>query len=310
MKKLYTLAALALLGASASAQTLYVKGEGQIKGTDTYLSWDLGVDYALEQVNGEYTLELLNTSAIKISTVKSENVEKGWDLYNEGAYQPVNKGTYSEDCLGNPVPLEIGGDNIAMPWGGDYKIVIAGDLSTVTLTTDTPKPEGFTKIYLRGEMNGWGVEDTWEMTTEDGVLYWFDCTGETVIPNGTQWKIADKDWGKMNFSAGAEIIPIDEYILWNYNGDNGVMAAEDDVYEGTILLNLYYGPGSSNPVIVFPEIVEHVAPEYEDAGVESVVVDSNAPAVYYNLQGVKVVNPANGLYIVRQGNKASKVLVK
>ncbi|MBP2691527.1 MAG: hypothetical protein J6B44_06860 [Muribaculaceae bacterium] len=38
--------------------------------------------------------------------------------------------------------------------------------------------------------------------------------------------------------------------------------------------------------------------------------DNDAPAVYYNLQGVRVANPSNGIYIVRQGNKASKVYVK
>ncbi len=38
--------------------------------------------------------------------------------------------------------------------------------------------------------------------------------------------------------------------------------------------------------------------------------DANAPAVYYNLQGIKVENPANGVYIVKRGNKVSKELVK
>ena len=45
-------------------------------------------------------------------------------------------------------------------------------------------------------------------------------------------------------------------------------------------------------------------------GIDSVVAEENAPAVYYNLQGVKVANPENGVYVVRQGNKVSKVLVK
>lgn len=48
-------------------------------------------------------------------------------------------------------------------------------------------------------------------------------------------------------------------------------------------------------------------------GIDDIIsdeADSNAPAVYYNLQGVRVDNPANGVYIVRKGNKTSKVLVK
>ncbi len=49
----------------------------------------------------------------------------------------------------------------------------------------------------------------------------------------------------------------------------------------------------------------------EPSGIEGIAVDANAvPAVYYNLQGVEVVNPANGLYIVKRGNKVTKELVK
>lgn len=45
-------------------------------------------------------------------------------------------------------------------------------------------------------------------------------------------------------------------------------------------------------------------------GIEAVANDENAPVEYYNLQGVRVANPENGLYIKRQGNKAVKVIVK
>ena len=37
--------------------------------------------------------------------------------------------------------------------------------------------------------------------------------------------------------------------------------------------------------------------------------DENAPVEYFNLQGVRVENPANGLYIKRQGNKVAKVIL-
>jgi len=47
-----------------------------------------------------------------------------------------------------------------------------------------------------------------------------------------------------------------------------------------------------------------------DAGIDNISLDNNAPVVYYNLQGVQVANPSNGIYIRRQGNKSTKVLVK
>lgn len=37
--------------------------------------------------------------------------------------------------------------------------------------------------------------------------------------------------------------------------------------------------------------------------------DNEAEAEYYNLQGVRVMNPGHGLYIVRKGNKVSKVIL-
>lgn len=47
------------------------------------------------------------------------------------------------------------------------------------------------------------------------------------------------------------------------------------------------------------------------SGVNDVIAeDADAPVVYYNLQGVRVDNPANGLYIRVQGKKATKVLVR
>lgn len=37
------------------------------------------------------------------------------------------------------------------------------------------------------------------------------------------------------------------------------------------------------------------------------VADENAPVEYFNLQGIRVANPGNGLFIKRQGGKATKV---
>lgn len=49
----------------------------------------------------------------------------------------------------------------------------------------------------------------------------------------------------------------------------------------------------------------------ELVGIESVAVDANnASAEYFNLQGVRVEEPANGFYIVRRGDKVSKEIVR
>ncbi|MCH5346113.1 MAG: hypothetical protein J1E63_03330, partial [Muribaculaceae bacterium] len=52
-------------------------------------------------------------------------------------------------------------------------------------------------------------------------------------------------------------------------------------------------------------IVEKV----DESGVETISIDATE-AVYYNLQGVRVANPAGGIYIRVSGDKATKVYVK
>ena len=47
------------------------------------------------------------------------------------------------------------------------------------------------------------------------------------------------------------------------------------------------------------------------SGVSAVEADeTDAPAVYYNLQGIQVANPENGIYIVRRGNKVTKEYIR
>lgn len=49
---------------------------------------------------------------------------------------------------------------------------------------------------------------------------------------------------------------------------------------------------------------------YQPSGVTNVVTDdadNNAPVEYFNLQGMRVDNPVNGIFIIRQGGKVTKV---
>ena len=49
--------------------------------------------------------------------------------------------------------------------------------------------------------------------------------------------------------------------------------------------------------------------DFDAAGVED-IADENAPVEYFNLNGVKVANPTEGIFIRRQGGKAEKVIMK
>ena len=45
------------------------------------------------------------------------------------------------------------------------------------------------------------------------------------------------------------------------------------------------------------------------SGVEETLANDNAPVEYYNLQGVKVANPENGIFVKKQAGKATKVVL-
>lgn len=48
----------------------------------------------------------------------------------------------------------------------------------------------------------------------------------------------------------------------------------------------------------------------EESGIKGVAATENGEAVYYNLQGIRVENPTEGIYIRRQNGKAEKVVIR
>lgn len=54
---------------------------------------------------------------------------------------------------------------------------------------------------------------------------------------------------------------------------------------------------------------EDLHPDASLSSVENIFVDDTAPVEYYNLQGIRVINPSNGIYIKKQGEKIDKVLL-
>lgn len=82
-----------------------------------------------------------------------------------------------------------------------------------------------------------------------------------------------------------------------------------DTYKAGDKLNIeFYIPAGAGSVVKTP--VEYVVGSVSDGpstGVAAVEA-AEAEVEYYNLQGVRVANPENGIFIRRQGNKVSKVI--
>ncbi|MCH5214598.1 MAG: hypothetical protein J1E97_05340 [Muribaculaceae bacterium] len=274
-------------------KTIYVVGNGQ------GMTWDLpGQAYELGE-DGNFTFTITGGSQFKFSI----NNATAWDgdgQFDAGAYATGNT-SFTNAVLnpeGETLSLQNWGQNQELPWDGDYRIVIAGDISTMTVYAITPAPEGPATVYIRGDMNDWMALETWEMSYDetDG-SYFFTCSGDTKILAGQAFKFADSNWGIVNYGNGNMSIDVDavygvDEVLMK-GGENMALASD---FEGTIRLTL----NDSDAVATFTSTTD---------GVAEVEAAAEGEAVYYNLQGVRVLNPERGVYVRVLNGKAEKVVL-
>lgn len=296
MKKFYAFAATALAAVSMNAQ-LYVVGDGE------GLAWSPDAPMVVEEANGAYTFEVANLVQFKISTTQGT-----WDEFNAGALGCL----YTKDDLGKAVAIESWEANIVAPWKGDYTLkVVLGDNPTLTMTTTTPEPENKgIEIFVRGGMNEWGAPEEWKFTDEGEGKLTFVAKDETAIPADVEFKIADANWAIYNYTAAGVITPCTMEELedepeavvasWQFNVQTNSFVTEE--FQGTIFVTINVDDPGAGAAVVFVK-------DYFQ-GVSNAIVEANEAKTFYNLQGVKVENPTQGLYIVRQGGKAFKAIVK
>ncbi len=75
----------------------------------------------------------------------------------------------------------------------------------------------------------------------------------------------------------------------------------------------FVAPEDGKALNIVNEMPALVKIDRSGAGIDDIFVDdldSDVAPVYYNLQGVQVVNPENGFYIVRRGNKVTKEIIR
>lgn len=288
MKKLYTLALAAFAALSASAQVYFV---GEFNGVqmwtpDTPLEATLNAD-------GNWEITLEKTGGFKMSTAMGD-----WDTFNAAAFS-VNNGNVTEEFVGSFVDVVAWGENTNMPAQAQWKVEVTPDYKQVRFTQEGEAAA--IEAYVVGgmETSNWGFVDLWKMTTvEKDKKYTFVCEGETMLPAGVEFKVAAPGWTMINYCTDGEALADGEPSECKYNEGANSFFSED--FTGTITLELTNGFSQAAELTFTPA----------GAGVEDVTVENNAKAVYYNLQGVQVANPEAGLYIVRRGDKVSKILVK
>ena len=155
--------------------------------------------------------------------------------------------------------------------------------------------EGPAELYMVGHDNNWDPANPTviPMTEEAGV---YEAT-LTFANNEFKFSEVKGTWDEFNAKAiciaNDATVELDQATpLYKYAGSNcKANIATGKEYKVTIDLN-------ANTITIS-----------ESTAVEGIEVEEGE-AVYYNLQGVQVANPENGVFIKVQGNKASKVLVK
>ncbi|MDE5554618.1 MAG: hypothetical protein K2J10_05485 [Muribaculaceae bacterium] len=106
----------------------------------------------------------------------------------------------------------------------------------------------------------------------------------------------------LGYNAGGSFVEVAKSFVYANNAFAEATTVPDAV-----------GVASVDTYVAFSQIGETGATFalYNDnaAGIDDITVDnSNVPVEYFNLQGVRVANPENGLFILRQGSKTSKVV--
>lgn len=158
-----------------------------------------------------------------------------------------------------------------------------------------------------------GHSITFTVTPKSG--YTFQATGLQFLAN-----VIGTNGG--NYDLSYKVGDFSDTLEENYHPNRN---NEDGGYFSECIYSLN-APDSSDPVDVtfmiynlgnnkqmgFSNVVisGKLTGESVQSGVANIAVDENAPVEYFNLQGVRVANPENGLYIRRQGANASKVFVK
>lgn len=107
-----------------------------------------------------------------------------------------------------------------------------------------------------------------------------------------------------SFTAGPDFAPASPIQIFL----DGTRTAGSNIVLGTTDLNKFELQSSSFELAVKGNNI--IVAEAGTTGIDDIVAADDAAPVYYNLQGVRVDNPENGMFIKVQGGKTSKVIIR
>jgi hypothetical protein len=283
MKKIFTLLAVAAMSAAASnvsADNWCMPG--------TYQGWKLETNH-FELVDGVLT-QTIDDLYGDFKVVRYDD-SASWD------HQWCSNGNTVENNVDYVAPA--GGNNINMA-GDNYHYYNA----TVTVTPGATDSDPIT-IRVSAERVAKGGE-VWQLVGADPLAWDFTSAPKFTEGDNNVWTLT------VSGEISGEFKVAHNGAWANcYSTKSGVSLNETYTLEGPAdpLDNMWPADGPwTNPTFTITVGDTVTLKVTTEAGVGVVAADdATAPAVYYNLQGVRVNNPENGLFIRVQGNKASKV---
>ena len=282
---------------------------GTKKGEDSneWNGWWVNLNIVGGEDNG---VQLTNASPVaswsNVALGQNQFFVKIWDGSSDKYF-----GTGGAVVAGQAVTLsQDGGDMTVKGASADAVFNASYDVTTNELTLtlvsgsidddDDPVIPTVKDLELIGSFNNWEDAGTIPMTyNEESKEY---TATVASWDGGTQFKIREVGTWSYTFGgdAGGEDVPSVLAVV----GDN-------TVWENSSVNLEVPSTGWTNMSFVFTyEGNQGTLKISASSMVEDVTVDNNVAPVYYNLQGVRVDNPTNGLYIVVRGNEVSKQVIR
>lgn len=213
--------------------------------------------------------------------------------------RPIWGSGYYKDNQGNEVRNAVEGLKINTVMSADEYESNGVDTKPATYSVNTLYYEDHEAIIMTG-VGGFMEEMVWYIDQEN-------MTAQAV----------DQMMGYASDESG------NEYEIWAYSRESST--EQNLIVEGMLSTD----PATGNTIMTLPSqmvfgcevgwLAKFDNTEFKynfnflkNAGIDNVSVDNNdnKPVEFFNLQGVKVNNPANGIYIRKQGTSVTKVLVK
>ena len=255
------------------------------------------------------------TSEITINNIFGINLPAGNYSSLEGIVISNDNGVYLAPTAAVYVPSgdvtegQVTFDFSSLESANSYGYTVSADELTSGNGANLCEAAGSSQKYTNGDIDLYFGADS-DATASQIPKLWCSKNGLSVRayakdnmsisssnPNVMIQKVVfEQCTGETNWSADNTYTPdtfVSDTKTWNGGASDAPAYAFDLVFKGATRFQ---------KVNVFYQILSAVK------GIES--VDNNAAPVYYNLQGVRVANPNNGIYIQVKGGKATKVLVK